>query len=242
MYVKPGDSGEEADGLDNVIEAGDTDEGEGGALPLKAGDSLSGDGGEASLRGGDGGVEGNGGDAIIKGGTGGITGGAGGEASLTGGDALPESDGDGGDTEIDAGEGDGAGSNGDLTIGINAANMYVGTAGFLAEGIYRGCFISPYVEEVEAGIAVALNIEVYRSNLHPGEGSTGTLASGTTRGQAKKIILMEVGEFVITYNGGTTVTLDAVGEFVILMWDGILWQLYDYGTHDPECPEVTLPE
>lgn len=82
--------------------------------------------------------------------------------------------------------------------------------------------------------AGAVNVISYLTNLvSTGVAQAITLANGTTVGQVKKIKhYTDGGSMVLTpslIDGGTTITFTTIGEYAVLIWNGIKWYAMELG-------------
>jgi hypothetical protein len=79
----------------------------------------------------------------------------------------------------------------------------------------------------------ALSVDTYLSTVAVAAGANMTLADGTKAGQVKKVLNLdasvgcEVTVATPRVSGDKVIDIDAVGDFVTLMWDGEAWFIID---------------
>lgn len=70
----------------------------------------------------------------------------------------------------------------------------------------------------------AINVTTYHTKWETDAANAGTLANGVVKGQLKKITMtVDNGDGTLTptsLSGGTTITFNAVNDFVLLVWNG----------------------
>lgn len=88
-------------------------------------------------------------------------------------------------------------------------------------------------DNIAAATGGAISVTNYLTTINTDAGGDNfTLADGTHEGQLKKILLLADGggNAVVTpanLAGGTTLTFDNAGEWVLLRWNGSEWRMID---------------
>lgn len=79
--------------------------------------------------------------------------------------------------------------------------------------------------------AGAITVNQYKTEITTTGADAFTMVDGTSIGQKKKIkLIVDGGDATLTpsnLSGGTTITFSAVGDEVLLVWDGTEWVLVD---------------
>lgn len=90
--------------------------------------------------------------------------------------------------------------------------------------------------------AVSLTTFYTTVNTTTGSGHASTLADGVRVGQMKKIqLIVDAGDLVLTpanLAGGTTITFADVGDYAVLIWNGVDWVAIELGN---DADGVTAP-
>jgi hypothetical protein len=88
-------------------------------------------------------------------------------------------------------------------------------------------------QNIPAGTGGAISILAYFTTINTDAGGDAyTLANGTVIGQLKKIYLLTDGGGNATITpvnlaGGTTITMNDAGDYVVLVWDGTDWNVLE---------------
>jgi len=110
-------------------------------------------------------------------------------------------------------------------------NYGISNASGLAQ--YVGFISISSQTNVTAGTGGAIPLTSYMTTINTDAGGDAfTLANGTAIGQLKKIYLLVDGggDAVITptsLSGGTTITMNDAGDYVVLMWTGSTWNVIE---------------
>jgi len=103
------------------------------------------------------------------------------------------------------------------------------SAGISANSMLAGFFPLVAQNDITAGTGGAIVVTNYLTTINTDAGGDAfTLADGVQVGQLKKILLVADGggNAVITpvnLSGGTTITMNDAGDYVVLIWDGTDW-------------------
>lgn len=120
----------------------------------------------------------------------------------------------------------------DFTVTSNSLNVLTGSCIAGPSSMFV-----PFVP-LAAGQAIsgtnAINVTSFYTAVTSTAANTGTLSDGVIKGQLKKIrMVVDAGDFVITpsnASGFSTITLNDVGDEVLLIFDGTVWRcIENYG-------------
>jgi hypothetical protein len=107
--------------------------------------------------------------------------------------------------------------------------------GFVSAVNYIGLFAYPGTQELGDGEDQEVS-GIYLTELSSGDATTatGVLVAGTVMGQLKKLWFVSDGgeDWVVGFNFGNSVTFAEQGEYVVLIWDGTNWNVFDKGICD----------
>lgn len=110
-------------------------------------------------------------------------------------------------------------------IVVGASGIIDNTSGFLAG-------IIPFAAPQAISGAGAILPSTYYTAVTTTGANAYTFANGTVRGQLKKItMVVDGGDGIITptslAGGNTTITLNDVGDFIVLMWNSTAWLIIE---------------
>lgn len=114
--------------------------------------------------------------------------------------------------------------------GVTVDGVLLKDGGVTANSMVAAFYPSAVQNDIAAGTGGAVSVANYLTTINTDAGGdTFTLANGTQIGQMKKILLVADGggDGVLTpataLAGGTTVTFNDAGDFVMLQWSGTTW-------------------
>lgn len=123
-----------------------------------------------------------------------------------------------------------------LAIGTVATSITTGVVGFLSGTHYRTTYVRPGEETLTESAESQELSQVFMTYLTIGDvASSGVMPDGTVRGQLKKIWLTEktgAVDWTVVYSTVYNVTFTTQGEYIILMWNGTIWEVLDLGLCD----------